>query len=189
MAAEFFKGSSSLDIKLELQGGYYYSDRSWNTSLQDLMNWWIKIAILEIDAKTRILKWFVVCCGFSTWEEHLELSTFLSPFPDPCEARKPWVCWSISMFFGSPWSTFIEKACILAGSYKVFKKPEPLNNLGEKYEDLELSEPLANAHAGALPEREAHKRMNCLLWEKIHELLSKAHDTYIFFLGFHPSFW
>ena len=68
-------------------------------------------------------------------------------------------------------------------------QPEPLNNLGEKYEDLELSEPLANAHAGALAEREAHKRMNRLLWEKIHELLSKAHHTYIFFLGFHPSFW
>ena len=70
-----------------------------------------------------------------------------------------------------------------------FSKPEPLNNLGEKYEDLQLSEPLANAHAGALPEREAHKRMNRLLWEKIHELLSNVHDTYIFFLGFHPSFW
>ena len=68
-------------------------------------------------------------------------------------------------------------------------KPEPLNNLGEKDEDLELSEPLADAHAGALAEREAHKRMNWLLGEMIHELLSKAHDTYIFFLGFHPSFW
>ena len=71
-----------------------------------------------------------------------------------------------------------------------FSKPEPLNNLGEKDEDLELSEPLADAHAGALAEREAHERMNCLLWEKMHELLSYAgHHTYIFFLGFHPSFW
>ena len=77
----------------------------------------------------------------------------------------------------------------MARIYKFFKKPEPLNNLGEKDEDLELSEPLANAHAGALAEREAHKRMNCLLGEKIHELLSKAHHTYIFFFGFHPSFW
>ena len=77
----------------------------------------------------------------------------------------------------------------MAGSYKVFKKPEPLNNLGEKYEDLELSEPLADAHAGALAEREAHERMNCLLGEKTRELLSNAHHTYIFFLGFHPSFW
>ena len=86
--------------------------------------------------------------------------------------------------------TLIEKACILARIYNFFCKPEPLNNLGEKDEDLELSEPLADAHAGALAEREAHKRMNSLLGEQIHELLSNAgYQTYIFFLGFHPSFW
>ena len=68
-------------------------------------------------------------------------------------------------------------------------KPEALNNLGEKDEDLQLSEPLADAHPGALPEREAHERMNCLLGEEMLELLSNVHDSYIFFLGFHPSFW
>ena len=32
--------------------------------------------------------------------------------------------------------------------------------------------------------------MNCLLGEEMHELSSNAgHHTYIFFLGFHPSFW
>ena len=35
--------------------------------------------------------------------------------------------------------------------------------LGEKNEDLKLSEPLADAHAGALTKGKAHKRMNCLL--------------------------
>ena len=84
----------------------------------------------------------------------------------------------------------LSKKLVSCLGFTIFSKPEPLNNLGEKDEDLELSEPLADAHAGALAEREAHKRMNCLLGEQIHELLSNAgYQTYIFFLGFHPSFW
>ena len=85
---------------------------------------------------------------------------------------------------------FYRKGLYLGKDIQIVSKPEPLNNLGEKDEDLELSEPLADAHAGALAEREAHKRMNCLLGEEMHELSSNAgHHTYIFFLGFHPSFW
>ena len=41
--------------------------------------------------------------------------------------------------------------------------PEPLDNLGKKNEDFELSESFADAHAGALAKGEAHKRMDCLL--------------------------
>ena len=51
---------------------------------------------------------------------------------------------------------------------KKLLSPESLDNLGEKNEDLKLSEPLADAHAGALAKGKAHKRMNCLLKQMIH---------------------
>ena len=60
----------------------------------------------------------------------------------------------------------LSKRLVSWEGFKQISKPEPLNNLGEKDEDLQLSEPLADAHPGALPEREAHERMNCLLGEK-----------------------
>ena len=43
---------------------------------------------------------------------------------------------------------------------KTLLSPEPLDNLGKKNEDFELSESFADAHAGALAKGEAHKRMD-----------------------------
>ena len=111
MAAEFFNGSSSLIIELELEGGYNYPGRSWNTSLQDLMNW-----SLILVKKTHIFKWFVVCCGFSRLRGASGMVNVLVSIP-----RSLWGQETLSLLEYSPRLTFIEKATILARIYIFFK--------------------------------------------------------------------
>ena len=79
-------------------------------------------------------------------------------FGTPCESTPDLFTW----IPGQSWREEKNKQT-RKKTRKQASKPESLYNLGEKNEDFKLSEPLANAHAGALSKWKAHKGMNCLL--------------------------
>ena len=124
---------------------FYSSTRSWNTSLhkinQILLFITMAILIIKISSITNLRGAsgrvnVLVSIPRSLWGH------------DTLNSNLP--IWGIMTIYAE-------------NTQKTPLSPEPLDNLGKKNEDFELSESFADAHAGALAKGEAHKRMDWLL--------------------------
>ena len=103
--------------------------------------------------------------------------------------RSLWGQETLSLLEYSPRLTFIEKATILARIYIFFKTWTAEQSWREGWRPR-AQRTSCRRTCGCLGRTGGSRKDELLAWrEEMLELLSKAHDTYIFFLGFHPSFW